>query len=309
MKYKILVTGGTGFIGKHFINELEKKKIFKFYSLSQKKKKKKFQRKNINYIFCKLQNKYELKKKLNFHIDFIVNFAGHINHKEVKKTFETHHLGLKNLVEILLKKKIKKFLQIGSSVEYGFTKSPQKEKDKILVKKIRSVYGRSKLLSTNYLIKMNKDKKFPALILRPYLVYGPGQNLDRLIPITILNCIKNHKFNCSSGKQMRNFIYVKDFTKILYRFLFLKNNGEIFNIGSSKNYTVKFIINKIQNLIGKGSPRYGKIKLRNDEPLNLFPNLTKLKKFIKLESETTIVEGLKKTIHYYKKLDYEKKNI
>ena len=98
---------------------------------------------------------------------------------------------------------------------------------------------------------------------------------------------------------MRNFIYVKDFTKILYRFLFLKNSGEIFNIGSSKNYTVKFIINKIQNLIGKGSPRYGRIKLRNDEPLNLYPSLSKLKKFVKLKNETKIDEGLKKTIYYY----------
>ena len=100
-------------------------------------------------------------------------------------------------------------------------------------------------MSTNYLLKIYKDKKFPAIILRPYLIYGPGQNLDRLIPITISNCINNSTFNCSSGKQMRNFIYVKDFTKILYRFLFFKTNGEIYNIGSSKNYRVKFIIDKI----------------------------------------------------------------
>ena len=301
MKYKILVTGGTGFIGKHFINELEKKKIFKIYSLSQKKLKRKFQKKKINYIFCKLQNKNELKKKLNFHIDFIVNFAGHINHKEKKKTFETHYLGLKNLVEILLKKKIKKFIQIGSSVEYGFYKSPQNEENKTNFRKIKSVYGRSKLLSTNYLIETYKIKKFPAIILRPYLIYGPGQSLDRLIPITINNCLKDNTFNCSSGKQMRNFIYVKDFTKILYRFLFIKINGEIFNVGSTNNYKVKFIINKICSLIGKGSPKYGKIKLRKDEPINLFPNLIKLKKLFKLNKETKIDEGLKKTIHYYKK--------
>jgi GDP-D-mannose dehydratase len=44
-----------------------------------------------------------------------------------KKTYGTHYLGLKNLVEIISSKKIIKFIQIGSSVEYGFLKSPQKE--------------------------------------------------------------------------------------------------------------------------------------------------------------------------------------
>lgn len=294
-----MVTGGSGFIGTHFISELQNKKKFNIYSLSQKKLKKEKQKKNVKYIFCKLQNKSELKKKLNFRLDFIVNLAGHINHKEIKKTYNTHYIGLKNLAEVFSKKKIKKFLQVGSSVEYGFLKSPQKEINKVSVSKIKSVYGRSKLLSTNYLLKLYKEKKFPVIILRPYLIYGPGQSLDRLIPITIFNCLKNNSFDCSSGKQIRNFMYVKDFAKMLYKFLFMKINGEIFNIGSQRNYKVKFIINRIRSLIGKGNPKYGKIRLRKDEPLKLFPNLTKLKKFIKFRNETKIDKGLKNTINHY----------
>ena len=122
MKYNILVTGGTGFIGKNFISLLNKKKIFNIYSLSQKKISKRFQHKKIKYIYCDLQNKEELKKKLNLNFHFVVNFAGHINHKEKKKTYGTHYLGLKNLVEIIPSKEIIKFIQIGSSVEYGFLK-------------------------------------------------------------------------------------------------------------------------------------------------------------------------------------------
>ncbi len=301
-----MVTGGSGFIGRHFILEILKKKKFNIFSLSQKKIKKKFQIKRVKYIFCKLQNKSLLKKKLNFKIHYAVNFAGHINHAEVKKTYQTHYIGLKNLADVLITKEIKKFLQIGSSVEYGFTKSPQKEKSNLLVKKMKSTYGKSKLLSTNYLLKLYEKKKFPVLILRPYLIYGPGQSLNRLIPITILNCLKNKKFDCSSGKQIRNFMYVKDFSKIVYTCCFLKIEGEIINVGSSRNYSVKFIINKIRKILNKGYPNYGKIKLRNDEPLNLFPNLNKLRKLIKFKNETSIQEGLKKTVLYYKNLNYEK---
>ena len=52
---------------------------------------------------------------------------------------------------------------------------------KVNAGKIKSIYGRSKLLSTNYLLKIYKEKKFPVVILRPYLIYGPGQSLDRLV--------------------------------------------------------------------------------------------------------------------------------
>ena len=223
-----------------------------------------------------------------------------------KKTYSTHYLGLKNLVEIISYKKIIKFIQIGSSVEYGFLKSPQEENRSLKTSKLKSIYGKSKLLSTNYLLNLFKKKNFPVLILRPYLIYGPGQSLDRLIPITIMNCLTNKSFNCSPGKQLRNFIYVNDFSKIVYKCLFLKINGEILNVGSSKNYKVKFIINKINKLIKKGSPQYGQIKLRKDEPLNLYPSLTKLKRYIKLNKETSITAGLKKTISYYKYSNYEK---
>ena len=306
MKYNILVTGGTGFIGKNFISQLYEKKKFNIYSLSQKKIIKRLKNKKINYIYCNLQNKKKLKKKLNLKFHFVVNFAGHINHSEKKKTYSTHYLGLKNLVEIISYKKIIKFIQIGSSVEYGFLKSPQEENRSLKTSKLKSIYGKSKLLSTNYLLNLFKKKNFPVLILRPYLIYGPGQSLDRLIPITIMNCLTNKSFNCSPGKQLRNFIYVNDFSKIVYKCLFLKINGEILNVGSSKNYKVKFIINKINKLIKKGSPQYGQIKIRKDEPLKLYPSLTTLKRYIKLNKETSITAGLKKTISYYKYSNYEK---
>ena len=85
MKYKILVTGGTGFIGRNFIKFILKKKNFQIYSLSVKKINNKLREKNVNYIFCKLENKYLLQKKLDFQFDYVVNFAGYVNHSDSKK--------------------------------------------------------------------------------------------------------------------------------------------------------------------------------------------------------------------------------
>ena len=118
--------------------------------------------------------------------------------------------------------------------------------------------------------------------MRPYLVFGPGQNNERLIPYIIKNCIKNKSFPCSDGRQIRNFIYVKDFVSAVYKSLFIKISGKIINVGSNKNYSVKFVINRITKIIGKRSPMFGKIKMRKDEPLELFL-INQIQKFYKFK--------------------------
>ena len=70
---------------KKFYIFIRKKKLFNIYSLSQKKIKKKLQNKNINYIFCNIENRLKLKKRLKVNFDFVVNLAGHKNHAEKKK--------------------------------------------------------------------------------------------------------------------------------------------------------------------------------------------------------------------------------
>ena len=307
MKYKILVTGGTGFIGRNFIKYLLKKKIFKIYSLSVFKLKKSLRYKNVNYIFCKLENASLLKKKLKHDFDYIVNLAGYIDHSNTKETLNSHFHGLKNLVNISKNNvKLKKFVQIGSSVEYGFVKSPQKEIKSLNVNNLKSIYGKSKLKSTIFLLKQYKKRKLPIIILRPYLVFGPGQDDSRLIPFVIMKCLKNEYFDCTHGKQVRNFFYIKDFLEVLFRCLNIKANGEIINVGSSRNYTVKFVINKICKITKKGKPKYGKMALRKDEPINLYPDLTKFKKIFNPKKETSLSNSLKKTIKFYYKKQDEK---
>ena len=62
--------------------------------------------------------------------------------------------------------------------------------------------------------------------------------------------------------------------------MFEKKNfhGEIFNVGSGKPVKVKFVIKKINSILKKGTPKFGEIKMRKDETLNIYPILKKLKK-------------------------------
>ena len=89
---------------------------------------------------------------------------------------------------------------------------------------------------------------------RIYLAYGPNQDTNRLIPAIIKNCIKNKKFPCSNGKQIRDFVYIDDVVDaIIYSLNNKKVLGQIYNLGSGKPVKVYTVINTINKLIGKES--------------------------------------------------------
>jgi len=308
LKKKLLVIGGTGFLGSHVCREAIKKN-YRVISVSTKKTKFNLIKK-VKYIKCDISNSTKIKRKLNFEVDYIINFGGYVDHSDKNKTYQSHFKGCKNLIDFYQKKKIKKFIQIGSSLEYGKTKSPHKEK--IMTKKVillKSIYAKSKLLSTNYCMNAFKKNFFPVIVLRPYLVYGPGQKIDRLIPFIISKSLTNKTFPCSSGVQLRNFLFVEDFVKAIFKTLTKKNvNGEIINIGSNNNLKVKKVILMIKDYLNSGKPMFGKIKLRKDESIKYYPSIKKAKNLINWKPLIQFEKGLIQTIKYYKEKS-DKKNI
>ncbi len=298
-KKRLLVIGGTGFLGFHLCKDALRKNWIVTSISTNKPKKIRFLNK-VKYIICDISKKKEI-LKIKSKFDYVVNFGGYVDHKNKIKTFKSHYVGCKNLADFFLKKKLDSFIQIGSCVEYGYKISPQDEHSYFTASKLKSYYGKSKLMASNYLMNLFKNKRFPVTILRLYLVYGPYQDVNRFIPIIIDGCLKNKNFDTSNGKQERDFLYVKDLTNLIFKVLKNKDTrGEIFNVGSGKPLPIKNIIQQIQNYIKKGKPNYGKIKLRKDEILKLYPNISKIKKITNWVPKTNFKIGLNKTIKFYK---------
>ncbi len=303
MRKKILITGGTGFIGYNLAQKCLKLN-WSVTSLSSKNPNKFRKLKKVKYLICDISDKKNLKKKINTNYDYVINLAGYVDHSHKLKTMKSHYDGCKNISSFFLKSKIKKFIQIGSSIEYGKIESPQKEKN-FFKKKILSTYGEAKLLSTKYLLELNKRNNFPVTILRLYLVYGPYQDANRVIPYTIMNSLLNRKFNCSNGKQFRDFLYIDDLIEAIIRTLKKKEtSGEIINLGHGKPNQIKNVILHISKIIKLGKPIFGKIGLRKDEIIKLYPNIDKAKKLLKWKPKINLHQGLIRTINFYKKNKY-----
>ena len=299
-KPHLLVIGGTGFIGYHLIR-VAKKKRWKVSSVSLNKPKEYRYVNGVNYLKVDITNLKKLKKKLNGSFTHIVNLGGYVNHSPVKsekdKITKTHFIGLVNLITVLSNKKIKKFIQIGSSAEYGEVEAPQSENNHCLP---NSPYALAKLASTEFLLMLYNIQKFPVTILRFFQVYGSKQDKNRVLPQIISGCLNDKKFPVSKGDQIRDFCYVDDAVNAIFLALASKKaNGEIFNIGSGKPVKIRQAIKQICKIIGRGKPQFGKIKYRKDENMKVYPNIKKARIKLKWQPKIDFSRGIKSVINSF----------
>lgn len=299
MKKKILIIGGTGFIGFHLINLLKKKK-YEIVSVSKNRLTKK-RVQNIKYIFFDFTKRKNFEALDKYKFDIVINLGGNVDHFNKKSTISSQFISVKNLIDYFKYKKIKIFIQIGSCAEYGVSVSPQKEENNC---KPKLIYAKTKLRATKYVQKFFKKKLINGIILRLYQVYGPHQSSNRFIPIIVKKCLMDKTYDCHNRGVYRDFLYIDDFLKLLIKIFNKKNldqiSGKIYNVGYGKPLDLNLVAKKIKKLCKGGSQSKKKVKLRLDEPKVIYPNTRLVKKVFNWKPNTKFEIGLKKTINFYK---------
>jgi nucleoside-diphosphate-sugar epimerase len=295
---QLLVVGSAGFIGQHVVKK-SLKLGFNTTALSKNDCNAIDKLDGVTYLSADIRDKESLLARLEGKaFDCVINLAGYVDHANYtnggSEVYDVHFNGVRNLVDCIDKSKIKGFVQIGSSDEYGNNPAPQSEAQR---EAPISPYSCAKVAATYFLQTLYKTEKFPAVILRPFLVYGPGQGEERFIPQIIKGCMNNQKFPTSKGEQLRDFCFIDDFIQAI--FLALDNGnayGEVINIASGKPISIKKVINNIQNITGSGYPEFGKIDYRNNENMELVANILKANKILGWHPKTSLEKGLRKTI-------------
>ena len=177
-------------------------------------------------------------------------------------------------------------------------KSPQPEN---LNGKPISPYGKAKLAASKFLFKKRIKNNLNFVIFRLYQIYGPHQDTNRFIPILIDSCMKKKVFECSDGKQLRDFLYIDDLTSVFFKAL---NNKDIIhkiiNVGTAKPKKIKEIIKRVIRIFKSAEPKYGVVKLRKDEAKVIYPKITSVKRLLNWKPKTNFDVGLMKTIKFYK---------
>ncbi len=308
---RILITGVCGFIGSHLAERFlrEGNEVFGIDNfLTGKKENLEILLKYKNFNFEK--NSVENFKK-NEKFDLIIHLASCASPKDYLKypleTMSANSIGTWNLLEIS-KKLNARFLYGSTSEVYGDPlENPQKEEYYGNVNPVgeRSVYDESKRFGEALCMAYYRKFKLDVRIVRIFNTYGPRMKMDdgRVIPNFITQALKNEDLTIyGDGNQTRSFCYIDDLVEGIYRFsLKEKVKERIINLGNPEEIKIIDVAEIILKLIGSNS----KMKfypLPKDDPKRRCPDIEKAKIEINFEPRTELIEGLKKTIEYFKNI-------
>jgi len=228
----ILVTGGNGFIGSHFIEELFKRNdVVKLYNLdidtyaANKNlpfdKDSRYQKLKIDISHSYLNQKYYFE---SLDLDYVVHFAAesHVDNSITtpRKFIDTNIVGTFNLLEFFKDSNIKKFIHISTDEVFGSLNYKEGPFDIDSPYKPNSPYAASKAASDLLVRSYVKTYKFPAIITNCSNNFGPRQFPEKLIPLSI-NKLKNKETIplYGNGSNVRDWIYVKDHVNAIIRIL------------------------------------------------------------------------------------------
>ncbi len=252
----IFITGSSGFIGKHLFNNLLKKNKLKIYLFLKKNKKnllfkKKFSNyKRVKIFFGYPNNKNQLKKIiLSCNLICNLGFPNKIKFKKIIQK-KKYLLTLKNILNILKKKKNFKLVHISSSEVYGFKKINNNKKFSEKARKLPiNAYAKAKIDAEKLILKSGARVIKNTIILRLFNVYGKGQNPKNLISeIDHKLKINKKKINLKNIYNKRDYIFIDDVINAIKISLFSRNIYGIFNVSSGRSLSVKKIFEIIKNL-------------------------------------------------------------
>lgn len=296
-KETLYLIGGSGFIGKNLVRCLSP-----FYDITVFDKYIDIQFFN-NYPqvqTCKLDLVAAKVSADYFVPDFIINLASIVTAERDLSLFDSLiSSNLKILLNLFDRfrnnERLKLFIQFGSSEEYGSENSPFKEENR---ESPNSPYALVKQLTTNTTIMLHRNYGFPAMVVRPGNLFGPGQNKGKFIPYVIEQLKRGEPLKVSPCEQKRDFIYVDDFAGAIYGLLDNSEKcvGEIVNVSSGSSVSLKEIIEFYKTELHSTSEiHYGALPYRENEAMDLRCDIGKLNSIISMTKlKEYLLDNLKK---------------
>jgi dTDP-glucose 4,6-dehydratase len=311
----ILITGGAGFIGSNFTHYMAKK----------------YPRYNLHVLDAltyagNRENLADLEGRDTFSftegnicdekvvhrivpsVDAIVHFAAetHVDRSILKagEFIQTDVYGTFILLEAARKSGTTKFLHISTDEVYGEAGDVPSREDSPL--KPKSPYAASKAGADRLVYSYYTTYGVPAVITRCTNNYGPYQYPEKLIPLFVTNAMEGKQLPVyGTGKNTRDWIFVEDHCKALDIVLHSEGCvGEVFNIGSGREFSILEITKTILARLGKNEELIRFVKDRPGHVQRHAVDTEKIRSAFGWEPARTFEDAIGETIDWYRENEH-----
>ncbi len=301
---KVLVTGGLGFIGSNFIRLLVKARPgWKIVNLDKQT----YAGNPANLAGLKvLTVKKDIcdAKAVDLAMkgsDFVVHFAAetHVDRSilDAGAFLKTNIIGTQILLDAAQRHKVRRFLHVSTDEVYGsIPKGYSKEGDHL---EPNSPYAASKAASDLLVRSYFVTHKAPVLTTRASNNYGPFQYPEKALPLMITNFMEDKPFpQYGDGKQVRDWLHVRDHARAILTVLEKGTLGEIYNIGGSYTCENRELIQKVLKLMKKPAGLVTRVEDRKGHDRRYALDCKKLLR-LGFKHEYDFERGLAQTIAWY----------
>jgi len=212
---------------------------------------------------------------------------------------QVNTVGTFNVAWAALQSNVKKLLYTSTCHVYGNQPESQLPIKEEAVPNPLDIYSATKYAGEVLLKQFVNIDGIEIIITRAFNKYGPNQVGDWLFPRTIKKVLTQNKIKVGNPNSTRDYSYVEDVVQGYILALEKGKNGDIFNLGSGKENSVKKVVEKIVEISGRDVSLEWET-FRTVDILRSFGDCTKAKKVLGWEAKTSLDEGIRKTVEWWK---------
>ncbi len=302
----VLVTGASGFVGRHVCAALEASGV-RLSCLSRTLPEAEAGHYAVDLLDAAVMRQLLADLRPDCVIHLAASRGSGSEPSAFRSVFDTNVRSAWNVIEgCQALPHFKRFVFLGSFDEYGRAEPPYVETQQA---QPTSAYGLSKVAITQALLGLHANYAFPAVVLRPTVIYGPGQGDSMFLPTLIRTLLAGQTYAMTCGEQTRDFLYVGDVVTAVLKAVQADASidGNVINLGAGHSHSVKAVVEMVLREIPTATAaqvHFGAIPYRRYEAMRYAANIERAAELLAWQPMMDLQRGLRATIDYFIQADH-----